>query len=216
MGWIGRHRLEALAEDGCRVVAVADPSADACAAVTDVHPDATVAPDLDGLLDAEPDGVVIATPSALHAGQAIATLERGIPVFCQKPLGRTARETDRVVEAARAADRLVGVDMSYRHTAALRSIRDRVVAGDLGEVYAAELVFHNAYGPDKDWFYDRELSGGGCVMDLGIHLIDLALWLLGGRVEGVSASLFAGGRRLGGGAAAVEDHAEVRLELTGG
>jgi predicted dehydrogenase len=45
-------------------------------------------------------------------------------------------------------------------------------------VFAVDLVFHNAYGPDKPWFYDPELSGGGCVMDLGVHLVDLALWSL--------------------------------------
>src|SRR5512138_3737632 len=57
--------------------------------------------------------------------------------------------------------------------------RDLVREGALGEVYAVNLVFHNAYGPDKPWFYDARLSGGGCVMDLGIHLVDLALWALG-------------------------------------
>ena len=46
-------------------------------------------------------------------------------------------------------------------------------------MYAVELAFHNAYGPDKEWFYDRRVSGGGCVVDLGVHLIDLALWTLG-------------------------------------
>ena len=48
----------------------------------------------------------------------------------------------------------------------------------LGRTYAVDLVFHNAYGPDKAWFYDPALSGGGCVMDLGVHLVDLALWAL--------------------------------------
>jgi predicted dehydrogenase len=51
-------------------------------------------------------------------------------------------------------------------------------SGELGRVFAVDLVFHNAYGPDKPWFYDPELAGGGCVMDLGVHLVDLALWSL--------------------------------------
>ena len=53
------------------------------------------------------------------------------------------------------------------------------MAAIAGEVYAINLVFHNAYGPDKDWFYDMAQSGGGCVMDLGIHLLDLAHWITG-------------------------------------
>jgi predicted dehydrogenase len=135
--------------------------------------------ELDELLELELDGVAIATPTALHAEQAVAALERGLAVFCQKPLGRNSAESARVVRAARQADRLLDVDLSYRHTAAARRVRDLVEAGELGDVFAADLTFHNAYGPDKAWFYDAELAGGGCLIDLGIHLVDLALWTLG-------------------------------------
>ena len=131
----------------------------------------------DDLLGSDAAGIVIATPSAMHAEQAIAALERGKAVFCQKPLGRNAAETRRVVDAARAHDRLLGVDLSYRYTDAMRAVKDLIPR--LGPIYAVELVFHNAYGPDKPWFYDAKQSGGGCVIDLGIHLVDLALWTLG-------------------------------------
>jgi predicted dehydrogenase len=161
------------------------------------------------------DGVVLATPSALHAEQTLAALEAGVPVFCQKPLGRTAAEVRTVVEAARARDLLLGVDLSYRHTEGMRHVRRLVQSGALGTVYAAELVFHNAYGPDKAWFYDVAQAGGGCVMDLGIHLVDLALWTLGfPRVEGVDARLLSGGMPRTG--SAVEDYAVARLDLEGG
>jgi len=61
--------------------------------------------------------------------------------------------------------------------------------------YLADLIFHNAYGPDKPWFYDRTLSGGGCVIDLGIHLVDLALWNLDfPKVMNVTSRLFAPGQ----------------------
>lgn len=216
VGWIGRHRMDALVAGGARVGAVADPLEEARRAVAEAHGDAVVGADPALLLDAELDGIVIASPSALHAEQAIRALENGIPVFCQKPLGRTAAETQRVVDTARRVDRLLGVDMSYRHTAALRALRDGVRAGELGDVYAAELVFHNAYGPDKGWFHDRERSGGGCVMDLGIHLVDAAIWLLGGDVEAVDAALYSGGRRLAPGDDDVEDYGEARLSLSGG
>jgi predicted dehydrogenase len=123
--------------------------------------------------------VVIASPSALHAAQAIEALEHGRAVFCQKPLARTAAEAARVIEAARAAGHPLAVDLSYRHVRAFAAAREIVRRGELGEIVAAELVFHNAYGPDKPWFYDPALSGGGCLIDLGIHLVDLALWTLG-------------------------------------
>jgi predicted dehydrogenase len=165
VGWIGRSRLDAIAASGLAdVAAIADPAL----------PDAL--PSYEELLEQELDGIVIATPSALHAEQAIAALERGLPVFVQKPVGRTAAEVARVVEAARASDVLLGVDLSYRHAAAFRAAHAAV--REIGEVIAADLVFHNAYGPDKPWFRDPQLAGGGCVIDLGIHLVDLAVWIL--------------------------------------
>lgn len=199
VGWIGRHRLEAIAESGvAEVAAIVDPAETAVAAALAAAPGAVGVSGLAELLEAGVDALVIATPSALHAEQAVAALERGMAVFCQKPLGRTAAEVERVVAAARSADRLLGVDLSYRHTAGMRAVRERILGGELGEVYAADLTFHNAYGPDKPWFYDPRLSGGGCVMDLGIHLVDLALWTLGAtRVEEVSSRLFAGGALVG-------------------
>jgi predicted dehydrogenase len=194
LGWIGRARMEAVRAD-VEVAAVADPAL----------PDALDS--LEQLLEHELDAVVIATPSALHAEQAIAALEAGLAVFCQKPLGRTAAEAQTVVDAARRADRLLAVDLCYRFTRAAQAIR----ALGLGDVYAAETAFHNAYGPDKAWFYDRRLAGGGCVIDLGTHLVDLALWTLGWpRVLQVESRLLH--RRANG----VEDYAIARLDLEGG
>lgn len=221
VGWIGLDRMKAvLATGAVEAVAIVEPSPEAAARALALVPAATPLPDLDALLDHGVDGVVIATPSALHAEQAIRALSRGAAVFCQKPLGRTASETAAVVEAARAADRLLSVDLSYRFTTGMRRIRELVRAEALGRVYAVDLVFHNAYGPDKPWFRNRALSGGGCVIDLGVHLVDLALWTLGGRtVTSVASRLFAGGRPLGratGPDDPVEDHAIATLDLDDG
>jgi len=215
VGWIGRHRMEAIAASGvAAVAAIADPEPAAAAASQSVAPDAVLVGSLDELLELELDGVVIATPSALHADQAVRALERGVAVFCQKPLARTAFETRRVVDAARAANRPLGVDLSYRHTAAMQRIRELVQRGALGTVYAVDLTFHNAYGPDKAWFYDPTLSGGGCVIDLGVHLVDLAFWTLGfPRVRDATSELFAGGNRIVDATARVEDFATATLSL---
>jgi predicted dehydrogenase len=165
VGWIGGNRLDAIERSGAgEVAAVADPAVPGALA------------SYRELLERELDGVVIATPSALHAEQAIEAIERGLPVFVQKPVGRTASEVRTVVDAAREHDVLLGVDLAYRHVDAFRAARDALPS--LGDVFAAELVFHNAYGPDKPWFRDPALAGGGCVIDLGIHLVDLAVWLL--------------------------------------
>jgi predicted dehydrogenase len=186
-------------------------------AAGELAPAATVARGLDELLQLQLDGLVIATPSALHAEQASAALRSGVAVFCQKPLGRSGPETARVVEAARKSDRLLGVDFSYRDTRAMAAVHRLVRSGDLGEIYSADLVFHNAYGPDKPWFHQPALAGGGCVMDLGIHLVDLALWMFDTREPAdVGSRLFAKGRRLPRNPDVIEDHAFAQLDLPQG
>lgn len=218
LGWIGRHRMQALLASGLAEAAViVDPSPGCMEEALRLVPDARPAASLEAMLAAGLDGVVIATPSALHAAQAIQALEHGVAVFCQKPLGRRADEVAAVVAAARAADRLLAVDLSYRFTTGMQRIRALIRAGALGRVYAADLVFHNAYGPDKPWFRDPALSGGGCLMDLGVHLVDLALWALDfPRVTGAAARLFAGGAPLRERAGQVEDYAVATLDLEGG
>lgn len=220
VGWIGRNRMEALARNGlARVTAVADPQPEALEAAGKVAPSAVQAESLEELLEHELDGIVIATPSALHAEQAVAALERGLAVFCQKPLARDAEETRRVLAAARAADRLLAVDLSYRHVEALRAAHEQVMSGAIGELHTLDLVFHNAYGPDKPWFTDPELAGGGCLIDLGTHLVDLALWLIDPEVHAGAA--VGSSRRIGVEAArtlslhghAVEDQATAELAL---
>lgn len=218
VGWIGLQRMQALADSGvASVAAVCDTHAGAARAALESAPDALVATDLGELLDAGLDGVVIATPSGAHAEQAIAALEHGLAVFCQKPLTRTEAEAERVVAAARLADRLVGVDFSYRHVNGVDQLRNLVRGGALGELHAIDLTFHNAYGPDKDWFYDMAQSGGGCVMDLGIHLLDLAHWITGdGAMDTLDALLSAQGRALPVPVREVEDYASVQWRLRSG
>jgi len=218
VGWIGRNRMEAIiAADCAEVVGIAEPSDEMAAAAADFAPGAEIVGDLDALLALGLDGVVIATPSALHAGQALKALQSGAAVFCQKPLGRTAAEVSAVLNAAEHADRLLGVDLSYRWTEGMKRLHALARDGAIGDIHAADLVFHNAYGPDKAWFYDRALAGGGCVVDLGVHLIDLALWMTGyPAVESISSDLFACGRRLPPDADAVEDYAVATLRLATG
>jgi predicted dehydrogenase len=217
VGWIGRNRLEAIARTGrAEVVAIADPTPEAAVAAASAAPEARIV-SLDELYEGDLDGLVIATPSALHAEQARAALARGMAVFCQKPLGRDAAEVRGVVEAARWADRLLGVDLSYRSTAAGQALCALIRSGALGDIYAASLVFHNAYGPDKPWFYDRAASGGGCLIDLGVHLLDLALWCLEfPKVESTWSSLRVGGRSLAAAPDRVEDYVAAQLVLASG
>lgn len=218
LGWIGLNRMKAILDsDVVDIVGVVDPAPDTAEKALALVPQARQLASLEELLALRPDGVVLATPSALHAVQSLAALRAGVAVFCQKPLGRTAEEVSDVVSAARQANRLLGVDLSYRQTEGMQRVRDLIRTGSLGPIYAVDLVFHNAYGPDKPWFYDRQLSGGGCVMDLGIHLVDLALWALDfPDVRTVKSHLFAKGVALAPNDGRVEDYGTAVLELSSG
>lgn len=218
VGWIGAQRMQALAASGAaEIVALTDSSPEAARAAAAHAPGAQIAHDLESLLGLDLDGVVIATPTALHAAQAISCLGSGIAVFCQKPLGRSAAETIQVITAARSSDRLLDVDMCYRHVRSFALIKELAQSGAIGEIYACDLVFHNAYGPDKAWYYDRRLSGGGCVIDLGIHLVDLALWMLNfPAVDALASRRFAQGKALAEGDGGLEDYAVARLDFVTG
>jgi predicted dehydrogenase len=213
-GWIGRNRMEAMLATGeAEAVAIYDPSEEMARKAQELARAAGLVGSLEELLSCGLDGVVIATPSALHAEQCIRAFQSGTAVFCQKPLGRNAVEVERVLEAARAADRLLCVDLSYRYTAALQAIRKHIA--DLGQPFAADLTFHNAFGPGAGWFWDPRLSGGGCLIDLGVHLVDLALWMFDfPEVTDARATLLREARPVQFGE--VEDYALGELRLANG
>src|SRR5215216_915900 len=214
LGWIGRNRLASVVEAGiAEIVAVHDAQAEAAAEAQKLSPDVVLFSSFNELLRHDLDGVVIATPNRFHAEQAIAALEQGIAVFCQKPLGRNAFETRRIVETARSADCLLGVDLSYGAIPAMEAVSTLVESGALGKIFAVDAKFHNGYGPDKPWFYDYSLSGGGCVLDLGPHLLDLALRPLGfPLIAGAQSSLFAGGKLMNKGSKEIEDYGVASIE----
>jgi predicted dehydrogenase len=217
-GWIGMNRMKALLEkDICTVAGVCDTLPENAFRAKEATTGAEIYDSLEEMLDASPDGVVIATPSAMHYEQSLLALSKGISVFCQKPLARTAAESRKIIEMARQQDKLLGIDLSYRYTHGMQLIEQLVHAGELGEIYAADLVFHNAYGPDKAWFYSPRLSGGGCLIDLGIHLVDLAMWMMAfPDVKNVSSFLTSEGKVIFDPSATSEDYASAQIETVAG
>lgn len=214
VGWIGKNRMKTIGESRLAEMAAAvDPDTTILSKLKQEAPKLRNYDSFEEMLDSDLDGIVIATPSALHARQALAAVRRGKAVFCQKPLGVNRLETAEVVEAARVHNVLLGVDFSYRHTQAMQQIKKAIHSGALGEIYAVNLTFHNAYGPDKAWYYNPELAGGGCLIDLGIHLADLVFWILGEmEVTEVSSRLFHKGKPLHDGSQ-VEDYASAQFVL---
>ncbi len=216
-GWIGRKRLAALAKNPIvQIAALVEPDAAARAAASNITPKAKIYDSYEDLLETQLDGVVVSTPNNLHPEQAERALLRGISVFCQKPIGQSATQTRRVILTAQKMNRLIMTDFCYRTTKGIEQICKLVRAGVLGHLYFVDLTFHNSYGPDKEWYYKAENAGGGCLLDLGIHLIDLALWIAAcSKVSNCSSRLYAKGKALDV-SSKLEDHAIVSADLLNG
>lgn len=218
VGWIGKNRLEAIRDRHiAEMTAIADPDTSALEKLKGEYSELKKYNSFRSLLESDLDGIVIATPSALHAEQALAALNSGKAVFCQKPLGRNKQETRNVVETAREKDLLLEVDFSYRYTLAMRKLKQAVRSGRLGEIYGINLTYHNAYGPGKSWYRDPTLAGGGCLMDLGIHLVDLLYWILDEpEITDLQCRLFSRGKPFKQDREEVEDYAAAQITLNGG
>ncbi len=178
--------MESIAADaGAEIVALADPDADLLAAAARLAPEAARLSSLEELLalaagwrgDREPERVACGANDRRSPQRA----GRVLPEAARPPRRRSPGDR------GRRASRRIGCSGSIFPTGTWRGcvrMRELLRGGELGEVFAVDLVFHNAYGPQKPWFYDRQLSGGGCVIDLGIHLVDAAMWALQSRVRG--------------------------------
>ena len=127
------------------------------------------------------DAVVLCTPNGLHEKQAIAALRRGKHVFVERPIALDEAGAARVLEAAEQAGKVLAVGMPHRFRPEVAALRNFVVGGELGRVYAARASWMTRAGhaSRSPWRRDRTMAGGGALMDLGIAALDLCLWVIG-------------------------------------
>lgn len=213
-GVMGRRHLEAISETpACRAVAVADPTAagrDAAAQWDLPHYDT-----LDALLDAQLDsgtldGVIIATPNALHVPQALACIDRGLPVLVEKPVADTVDAAEALADASEAAGVSVLVGHHRRHNPIIAKAREAVQSGLLGRLTAVSATWL-ARKPDAyfDVAWRREPGGGPVLINL-IHDVD-TLRFVAGEIAEVHGMTAAASRGL-----AVEDTAALLVRFAGG
>jgi len=127
------------------------------------------------------DVVSVATPNKFHMPLTLAALAAGAHVLCEKPMAMNAGEARRMIAAARKARRRIMINFSYRFTGPAQALKREADRGLLGDVYFARTMWHRSRGIPGfgGWFGQKALSGGGPLIDLGVHRIDLALWLMG-------------------------------------
>ena len=197
MGW---NHLDGYYEHpDVEVVAVADRRADRKAHFEEVYGGKNIKfyeEGIDLINNEKLDILSVAVPNNQHKDLTIAGLKAGAHVLCEKPMAMNTAEAVEMMETAKACGKKLGIDFSYRFRPQSRIMKQVVESGELGEIYYAQSVWlrrdgmpglaANDFGTGKkkdggmgSWFFDKQQSGGGPLIDLGVHRLDLALWLMG-------------------------------------
>jgi predicted dehydrogenase len=170
--------------------------------------------DIDDLLEAEHhlDAVVVATPNHLHEPHTLSALRAGLHVMVERPFALTSRGVERLLAAARKADRKLFVANNHRFRSDVQALYGFLHGGELGEVHSARAGVYRLHGPNASWRTRRAEAGGGAFLEHGLPFLDLAAWL-GDFPEPVRISAHMARPR---GAGAVEDSMSVFIEATNG
>lgn len=167
---------------GAELAAVADSSRDRANALARQFSIPKAYGSIDELLaDSAIDAVSIALPTYLHAATAVAALTAGKHVHTDKPFAMNQGEAAQVLEAARASGKVMMVGMNQRFSPEGQAVRRAVELGELGEIYFAKAYWTRRSGIPSfgTWFCDKTRAGGGALLDIGVHMLDLCLSLVG-------------------------------------
>jgi predicted dehydrogenase len=165
---------------GIRVVALADKDVRRAAALAARFGIPKVTADYRELHDGA-DGVLVALPNALHAPAAIDFLRQGVPVLVEKPMALNVAEAEEMLRCARETNAVLAVGLVVRHAAGARWIKQAATEELLGPLRRLDLEYGAAgsWRPASSALFSKEQAGGGVLVDLGSHALDLAVWWLG-------------------------------------
>ncbi|WP_394938569.1 Gfo/Idh/MocA family protein [Psychromicrobium sp. YIM B11713] len=205
IGWAGQAHMAAYQElDGVELVAIAGMEEDVLSRLGEDYGVTRLYREWQELIDSgELDVLSVAVPTFLHAPIAIAALRAGIHVLSEKPMARTAAEGLEMTEAARDAGRVLEVAFNHRRRGDVTVLKQAIDDGELGRPYHARAFWLRRAGIPMlgSWFTNQSMSGGGPLIDIGVHVLDYALHLMGEpEVHSVSAVTHSelGVRGLGG------------------
>jgi predicted dehydrogenase len=181
-GAIANDHCQAISKyEGAEVTAIADISEERRAAVQAQYSIPKGYSKWEDLVaDSDIDAVAIALPNALHAPVSIAALKAGKHVLLDKPFALSYGEAKTVVETAKRKKKILMLGMNQRYRQDAQVVKTIVERGELGEIYHAKAYWYRRMGSPKfgTWFVNKKLSGGGCMLDIGVHYLDLALHLM--------------------------------------
>ncbi len=200
LGGMGRHHTRAHKNLGMsEIVAFCDIIPERAEKMRDEYfPEARVYTDYREMIEKEDlDAVDIATPNYLHSPMAVFALEHGCHVFCEKPDAVSVSEAQKMKDAAEKAGKILMVMRNNRYYTPSVFMKKYIADGKAGDIYAARCGWQRRRGiPGKGgWFTTKAQSGGGPLIDLGVHMIDLAIWAMGNptpvAVSGCTYNVFA-------------------------
>src|ERR1041385_7166457 len=181
-GNMGKTRARVIQQSGnARVVFVADHDSERARKLAK-RADAEVATDWDSCVqDSRVDIAIVCTPTKFHAPQIISALRASKHVLCEKPLARSLDEGSLITEAAERSGCIVKTGFNYRYLDHVRQAKELLDEGAIGPTYFLRCRYGHGGRPgyEAHWCTDRELSGGGVLLEQGIHIIDLVRYLLG-------------------------------------
>jgi len=163
----------------------------------------------------ELDGVSICTPVNLHSNMVCKAAEKGKHVLCEKPMASTLEEADLMISTAKEHGVKLMIGLNQRFIPAHRAAKSIIDSNILGQINSVRAAFGHPgpefWTPSHQWFFDRKMSRGGVLMDLGTHKIDLVKWLVGKDIVGVTALTRTREKNI-----SVEDNATCLLEFADG
>ncbi|MFD0935199.1 Gfo/Idh/MocA family protein, partial [Methylobacterium trifolii] len=193
-GWVARdYMAPGIRDAGHRLVAVCDPNPDSRAAAE--RDGARAHTDIAGLIaDPEVEAVYVATPNHLHRGAVEALAASGKAILCEKPMAASLGDAEAIAAALQAGGTFYGTAFDQRHHPAHRTMRAWIAAGRLGTVTAIRIVYACWLGRDwaacpgqANWRIDPAQAGGGALMDLAPHGLDLVDFLLDESISDIAA-----------------------------
>jgi predicted dehydrogenase len=133
------------------------------------------------LIDDDIDLVTVGLPNALHAPVSMAALDCGKHVLCEKPMSITSVDAHAMIEASHKAGKLLSINQHMRFDGTSMAMRDAVASGSFGQVYLADvrMIRQNSIPGFGSWFTNKDLAGAGALFDIGVHMLDLAMFILG-------------------------------------
>ena len=188
-GFAGRAHMQGYKNvEDADLIAVCDVGKERAQEAAEKHGIPNVFTDYEEMLKLdELDAISVCLPNVLHMPVTVAGLEAGKHVLCEKPLAANAEQAAKMVEAAEKSGKTLAMSLNFRYRSDALTAKKLIEAGELGEIYYAKTAMLRNNAIPRGWFHVKERSGGGPLLDLAAHVLDVTWWLMG-RPEPVSAS----------------------------